>query len=583
MPGSTKAQHITRIVAVFVSLLLCGIIGFGVTGSSLPSLLQAQSALAAGPQVTVMYPLAGRLTSSPRERPPHHHFWGNYAIDDAAPKGTPVYARFANSTGRLSLSLGGTFNPCRPGRSAGTGLIVHAAIDGRRVGSVYYAHLAPLSKTTGPISNGAKIATLWNGKASGCWTGPHVHVEPKGSAGRACFVRRALNSSVNGRLALGVIGGGYATRDNQTCPAGAQTPDGGQSSVSTVAAWGSNREGQLGDGTTTNSSTPVQVHGLSGVTAAIAGGEDHSVALRSDGTVWAWGGNLYGQLGDGTTTNSSTPVQVRGLSGVTAVAAGDYCSVALRSDGTVWAWGFNANGQLGDGTTTSSSTPVRVQGLSGVTAIAAEAPAAYHVMALRSDGTVWAWGSNAGGQLGDGTRTTRFTPVQVHGLSGVTAIGVGFFLSMALRSDGTMWAWGHNLWGQLGDGTTTTRLTPVQVRDLSGVTAIAAGGHHSLALRTDGTVWAWGHNSWGQMGNGTTTDSSTPVQLSGLAGVIAISAGSEYSLGLRSDGTVWAWGYNADGQLGNGTTSNSSTPGQVSGLSGVTAINAGHHSLALHA
>ena len=201
------------------------------------------------------------------------------------------------------------------------------------------------------------------------------------------------------------------------------------------------------------------------VTPQIAGGRVHAIALKSDGTVWAWGYNAYGQLGDGTTAWSRpTPVQVSGLSGVTAIAAGGYHTIALKSDGTVWTWGANGNGQLGDGTTTERKTPVQVSGLSSVTAIAAGSS---HTIALKSDGTVWTWGANGSGQLGDGTNTERTTPVQVSGLSGVTAISGGESHTITLKSDGTVWTWGANASGQLGDGTYTSRTTPLQVKDLN--------------------------------------------------------------------------------------------------------------------
>ncbi|MBI4492930.1 MAG: IPT/TIG domain-containing protein, partial [Chloroflexi bacterium] len=304
------------------------------------------------------------------------------------------------------------------------------------------------------------------------------------------------------------------------------------------------------------------------------------------GTPWAWGLGSYGQLGDGT-ANPSVPVQVSGLSGAIAVAAGGYHSLALKSDGTVWAWGGNGYGQLGDGSTSNRATPVQVSGLSGVIAVSA---GWQHSLALKNDGTVWAWGNNRFGQLGDGTSSTvRTTPVQVSGLSGVVAIAAGGYHSLALKNDGTVWAWGANWYGALGDGTATNRLTPVQVPGLSGVMAVAAGSAHSLALKGDGTVWAWGGNYSGQLGDGTTVTTGcysrpTPVQVSGLSGASAIAAGASHSLALKSDGTVWAWGYNGYGQLGDGTTTGHATPVQVSGLRGATALAGGlYHTLAVQA
>jgi len=310
--------------------------------------------------------------------------------------------------------------------------------------------------------------------------------------------------------------------------------------------------------------------------------------------------NGSGQLGNGTFTNSNTPAQVSGLSGVTAIAGGAEHSLALKSDGTVWAWGNNALGQLGNGTFTDSNTPVQVLGpggvgnLSGVTALAVGGGQNLHSLALKSDGTVWAWGFNNQGQLGNATFTSSNTPVQVSGLSGVTAIAGGVFHSLALKSDGTVWAWGFNGQGQLGNGTNTDSNTPVQTSGLTGVRAIAGGNYHSLAMKNDGTVWAWGSNGVGSLGNGTFTSSNTPVQVLGpggvgnLTGVTALAAGFENSLALKSDGTVWAWGFNIYGQLGNGTNTTSNTPAQVLGaggvgnLTGVTALaGALYHSLAL--
>ncbi len=328
----------------------------------------------------------------------------------------------------------------------------------------------------------------------------------------------------------------------------------------TVWAWGDNDHGQLGDETTTERHAPVQVSRLMGATAVDAGWY-HTVALKNDGTVWAWGDNAALQLGDGTTTERHAPVQVPGLTGVTAVAGGHGHTVALKSDGTVWAWGWNGWGALGDGTMTDRPTPVRVSGLMGVTSVA---PSGEHTAALKNDGTVWAWGWNNWGELGDGTTTDRLTPVRVSGLTGGTAVAVGWQHTVALKNDGTVWAWGRNVSGALGDGTTTNRSVPVQVSGLTEVTAVAAGGYHTLALKNDGTVWAWGENIQGQLGDGTRTGCRlTPVRVSGLTGVVSVAGGNWHSLALKNDGTVWAWGENIQGQLGDGTTTGRLTPVEV--------------------
>jgi len=350
-------------------------------------------------------------------------------------------------------------------------------------------------------------------------------------------------------------------------------------------AWGWNNNGQLGNATNDGSYAPVWSRGLKSNVVSAAG-SNHSLALKSDRTVWAWGKNDCGQLGSNVPigTNSNVPVQVNGLLGVTAVAAGGSFSLALKSDGTVWAWGKNEYGQLGSNVPigTNSNVPVQVNGLSGVTTIAAGLDFS---LALKSDGTVWSWGWSAYGQLGSNVPigTNSNVPGQVNNLADVRAIAARYYHGLALKSDGTVWAWGMNDVGQLGDGHNVNRSTPVQVMNLAGVTAIAAGGLHSLALKSDGTVWAWGEDRLGQLGDKDVRNRSTPVQVMNVAGVTAIAAGGLHSLALKSDGTVWAWGMNDNGQLGNRPPPNSrNVPVQVSGLSGVTTVAAGvGHSLAL--
>ncbi len=341
--------------------------------------------------------------------------------------------------------------------------------------------------------------------------------------------------------------------------------------------WGDNNHGQLGDGTTNQQTSPVNVVGLSSGVTAIAAGFHHTCALAAGGAAKCWGYNYYGQLGDGTTTESSTPVSVVGMtSGVTAIELGDYHTCALAAGGAAKCWGNNGYGQLGDGTATSRNIPVGVVGLSsGVTGMVA---GSYHTCALTAGGAAKCWGDNGYGQLGDGALIERSIPADVFGLPGnVTEIVANRDHTCALVSGGVK-CWGWNNYGQLGDGTTTNHSLPANVVGLSsGVTAISAGWGHTCALTTGGAVKCWGRNASGQLGNSTTTDSSTPVGVYGLSsGVTAISAGYDYTCALAAGGAVKCWGWNWSGQLGDGTTEQRSTPVDVVGLSsGVTAIDAG--------
>ena len=321
----------------------------------------------------------------------------------------------------------------------------------------------------------------------------------------------------------------------------------------------------------------------------ITAGARFSVELQPSGQMFAWGHNATGELGDGSAEMRETPVAVRGLASglrVVAVTAGSNHALGLASDGTVWAWGHNRSGQLGDGTKTDQPVPVRVKGLRGVRAIGAGD--AFSV-ALEADGRVLAWGNNQSGQLGDGNAPIdHASPAPVQGLgknSGVTALAVGKSQALVLKADGSVWAWGNGTSGQLGDGQNSKRSAPAQVIGLgpgSGVIAIAAGGSHSIAVKGDGTVLAWGNNKSGQLGDGTRpTDHNRPVQVKGLgtgSGVVAVAAGDSFGLALKRDGTVLTWGKNKVGELGDGTTTDKSAPVAVTRLgpgSGVTAIAAG--------
>ena len=312
-----------------------------------------------------------------------------------------------------------------------------------------------------------------------------------------------------------------------------------------------------------------------GAATRIADGFSHTCAMVDGGQVKCWGGNVYGELGDGSTEGRWVPELVAGLSGVTALAAGDSHTCALVAGGQVKCWGRNWAGQLGDGTNTNRWTPVAVAGLSGVTALAA---GGHHTCAVVAGGQVKCWGSNSEGQLGDGTDTDRATPVTVIGLSGVTALGAGFIQTCAVVAGVQVKCWGNNGFAELGDGTYTDRWTPVAVVGLSGATALAAGHGHTCAVVADGQVKCWGSNGNGGLGDGTNTDRATPVAVVGLSGATVLVSGSGHTCAVVAGGQVKCWGYNRYGQLGDGTDTDRATPVTVIGLSGVTALSTGPYS-----
>ncbi|PRY67846.1 alpha-tubulin suppressor-like RCC1 family protein [Glaciihabitans tibetensis] len=331
--------------------------------------------------------------------------------------------------------------------------------------------------------------------------------------------------------------------------------------------WGDNYAGQLGNGTTTNSSTPVAVTGLANKTVtSISTGINHSCAI-ADGTPYCWGSNGYGQLGNGTTTNSSVPVAVSvpTVGAVTELATGLSHSCVLTADGAAYCWGFNRTGQLGNGTTTDSSIPVAVTGLAGE-AITDIAVGSIHSCAVATNGTGYCWGYNEYGQLGNGTTTNSSTPVAVTGLAGttITDIAAGNSSACALTSDGIVSCWGYNLVGQLGDGTTgyptAPVTTPVTVAGLTAksVTGITVGGDSACALISDGTAYCWGNNNYGQVGDGKIQHVRTAVPVIGLADVVGttittVTTGQYHSCAVTSDGIAYCWGFNGRGEVGNGT------------------------------
>jgi alpha-tubulin suppressor-like RCC1 family protein len=356
----------------------------------------------------------------------------------------------------------------------------------------------------------------------------------------------------------------------------------------TAVAWGQNTYGQLGSGSTEPSYVPEPVSGLTYVTA-VAGGTRHSLALESNGTVMAWGADEWGQLGGGgeSLTMSDVPIQVPGLTHVTAIAAGANFSMALESNGTVMTWGGNDAGQLGDGNLEESELPVQVKGIPAITAIAAGGE---HALVLQSNGKVAAWGAGERGQLGDNSTNDSEIPVAVQDLTGVVGIAAGVQHSLAVLSSGKVMAWGGDEYGQLGDSSVPEneegeRMTelPVAVEEVSGATAVAAGARHSLALLGNGSVMAWGEDKAGQLGTGTIArEDETPTAIGGISGASAIAAGGEHSMALLGTGAVLTWGENHFGEQGTGTIGEpSDVPVAVGAVNEVSGISAGgSHDLA---
>lgn len=343
----------------------------------------------------------------------------------------------------------------------------------------------------------------------------------------------------------------------------------------TVLSWGSNFFGQLGNGgSPAQVVTPTVIPGLSNV-VAVAAGQWSAMALKKDGTVWAWGDNHDGQVATGSFTPSvAIPTQITALSGITAIAAGGGIMGAVKSDGTVWAWGDNAlgelgNGLVGSGTTTGNSlccfaSPQQVQGLTGVTSIAMGGS---HTIAIRSDGSAWSWGFNLYGQLGNGTLAKMgcscvSTAAPIPGIMGVTAAAAANDSSLLIKGDGTVWTMGRAQYGPLGTGNTTTDTpTPAQVPGISNAVGASghAGGYSLLVVLSSGAVVGWGMSDNGELLNNMTTPAitPTPTPAAGLppSTTVAVAGGFEWSMALETDGTVWSAGLNTVGQLGQGYAS----------------------------
>jgi alpha-tubulin suppressor-like RCC1 family protein/phosphoheptose isomerase len=325
----------------------------------------------------------------------------------------------------------------------------------------------------------------------------------------------------------------------------------------TLWAWGRNNYGRLGDGTTTDRFSPVQI-GTANNWKGIAASDDFTVGLKTDGTLWGWGSNYYGGFGDGTSgtvTNKNTPTQIGTATNWQSISAGLSHTVGLKTDGTIWAWGYNYMGQLGDGTSgtgANKNIPTQIGTETNWKSVSA---GDYHTIGLKNDGTLWAWGSNSGGTLGDGTYTSSNIPVQAGFATNWQSISAGNDFNVGIKTDGTLWAWGYNNLTQLGLGASSLNIkqnSPVQIGILTNWQSISAKDNHTGALKTDGTLWAWGY---GNFGDGTNNPwKYTPQQIGTANDWQSISAGDGHFAGLKTDCLQFvATGSNQYGQLGDGT------------------------------
>jgi alpha-tubulin suppressor-like RCC1 family protein len=340
-------------------------------------------------------------------------------------------------------------------------------------------------------------------------------------------------------------------------------------------AWGQNIYGQLGDNTQVEKSSPVQTIALGTNWKQVSCGYRHISAIKTDGTLWSWGQDTYGQLGDNTVAGKSSPVQtITGGTNWKQVSGGYKHTAAIKTDGTLWTWGGNDLGQLGNntgGVGTNKSSPV--QTIAGGTNWKQVSCTGFYTAAIKTDGTLWTWGHNNNGQLGDntgGAGTQKSSPVQtIAGGTNWKQVSCGYGHTAAIKTDGTLWTWGRDSYGQLGDNTQVQKSSPIQTIAFgNNWKQVFCSTRHTTAIKTDGTLWTWGFNGFGQLGDNTQVQKSSPVQtITGGTNWKQVSCGYRHTSAIKTDGTLWIWGDNYPyGQLGDTTDILKSSPIQTIAL-----------------
>jgi alpha-tubulin suppressor-like RCC1 family protein len=352
----------------------------------------------------------------------------------------------------------------------------------------------------------------------------------------------------------------------------------------TLWAWGDNSSGQLGDGTGIERHTPVQIGTATNWASVSCGkGGNHTLAIKSDGTLWGWGFNTYGQLGDSTNVTRYSPVQIGTASNWARVSCGENFTVAIKIDGTIWSWGYNNQCQLGNGTTNDKNYPVQIGTDSNWSSVSC---GSYHTLAIKTDGSLWAWGSDGGGELGDGAYLNQKNPIHIGTATNWAKVSCGEHFTIAIKTDGTIWAWGYNTYGQLGDGTNTQRISPYQIGTESNWSKVSCGVNYTIAIKKDSSLWAWGSYSWGQLGIFSTTNQLNPVKVDSSAKWAFISSGGSYgeyySVAIKTNGSLWSWGMNGYGQFGDGTKANRYSPVQFPTAPNWASVGCGgYHTIAI--
>jgi alpha-tubulin suppressor-like RCC1 family protein len=458
---------------------------------------------------------------------------------------------FTVTSGAATALVFSTQPSTRPAGAAITPAVRVTALDAFGNTATGFTGSATVAIGTNP-SGGTLSGTTGVAAVSGVATFSDLSIDERGEGYTLTATAVSLASATSEPFDVGLAFAAVSAGDLHTC---------GVTTTGAAYCWGANNEGQLGDGTTTDRTSPVPV--LGGLTfAALSADSVHTCGVTTTGGAYCWGDNGAGELGDGTTTNRTSPMAVSGALTFGAVSVGEAHTCGITAGAAAYCWGGGGNGQLGNGATASHTSPVAVAG--GLT-FGTVSAGWYYNCAVATGAAAYCWGYNANGQLGDGTTTQQMAPVAVLGGLSFAGVDAARYHTCGVTTNGAAYCWGNNSDGELGDGSTTSHMSPVAVLFGNSFAAVTAGGTfgHSCGLTTTGAAYCWGHNGDGQLGDGTTIKRASPVPVMGGLTFARVSAGSNYTCGITISGAAYCWGNNSRGQLGDGTTTNRTSPALV--------------------